>query len=266
MNSKHLNALIAEWQSSKPKSGIHLFDSDWEIYNDAELRDKFFSPVIALESYITEQIFNKPNPRFHVGLIPQPYFGNLQKASVFLLMLNPGLSASDFYAEQHHKDYRRALLENLYQENGKRDFPFVFLNPEFSWHKGFDYWYGRLKKVVQLLSEKTRWTYKDCLSHVASNVVCLQLVPYHSTSFDAHQLIQSEAPHLGSTQAIRNVAKDVALRAEKGHALVFVLRQSQNWEIAQTEAKSQIFMEDQNRSAYLSQRYATTIAEWLAKH
>lgn len=266
MDSKHLNSLLIEWQSSRPRSGIYLFRPDWGIYSNTELREKYFSPLASLEEFTAEQILNKPNSRLHVGLIPQPYFGNLQKASIFILMLNPGLSASDFYAEQHHKEYRRALLESLHQENAKQDFPFLFLNPEFSWHQGFDYWYSRLKKVVKELHyRRPRWSYKRCLSHLAKNVACLQLVPYHSTSFDAHQLIQSETRALESTKAIRCFAKDVALQAERGHSLVFVLRQSKNWKLGKMGAQPQVFMEDQNRSAHLSERYIKIIAQWLAE-
>ena len=49
----------------------------------------------SLEQYTHSKAFSdKRDKQFHLGLLPQPYQGHLSTASVFVLMLNPGLTAS----------------------------------------------------------------------------------------------------------------------------------------------------------------------------
>jgi hypothetical protein len=51
----------------------------------------------------------------HTGLLPMPFVGSLSRAKVFLLMLNPGLSPTDYFGEFEQPAYRGALRNNLFQ-------------------------------------------------------------------------------------------------------------------------------------------------------
>lgn len=76
------------------------------------------------------------DPRFHLGLLPVPYLGDITRASIFLLMLNPGFSPGDYFAEYSVSDCRAALIRSLRQEFLPDEHPFFFLDPKFSWHPG----------------------------------------------------------------------------------------------------------------------------------
>ena len=73
------------------------------------------------------------------GLLPMPFAGNFEKASIFVIMLNSGLSAGDYFAEQYRPEFWNAHIRNLRQENANDEFPLIFLNPQFAWHPGFEY-------------------------------------------------------------------------------------------------------------------------------
>ena len=66
--------------------------------------------------------------RLHLGLIPLPFMGDMLNASIYVLMLNPGLGSSDYY-EYKVPSFQQSLLANLRQERITGVLPFVYLNP-----------------------------------------------------------------------------------------------------------------------------------------
>ena len=59
----------------------------------------------------------KQASKFHLGLLPMPYSGNLQKAYIYLLNLNPGFSPGDFYEEATSKKLIEEKIRELTQIN-----------------------------------------------------------------------------------------------------------------------------------------------------
>ena len=52
------------------------------------------------ESFIGEGDFGVPgDTRFHLGLVPVPFAGNVKRAKVIVLLLNPGLEPDDYFGE-----------------------------------------------------------------------------------------------------------------------------------------------------------------------
>lgn len=64
--------------------------------------------------------------RLHLGLIPQPFFGDLRHASIYLLTRNPGLSPTDYFGEYQVPGFRAALEANLRQDFGSGSIPFAW--------------------------------------------------------------------------------------------------------------------------------------------
>ena len=89
--------------------------------------------------------------RLHLGLIPVPFMGDMLNASIYVLMLNPGLGPGDYF-EYKVPSFRKALLANLRQERITGVMPFVSLDPQFAWHGGFSYWHQKLKGVIEALA------------------------------------------------------------------------------------------------------------------
>src|SRR5574341_1060798 len=79
--------------------------------------------------YIQSHDFVAPDDRaLHLGLLPQPFFGNPLKAAVIVLTLNPGVEPHDYYGEYRDARLRRAILASYQQP--ERFGHFMWLDPQ----------------------------------------------------------------------------------------------------------------------------------------
>lgn len=87
--------------------------------------------LIGFEDFVAGPRFGDyGDQHFHLSLLPVPYAGDLARAEIFLLQLNPGFSLSDYH-ELRAPSFKRRLERNLRQELDGEEFPFLFLDPEF---------------------------------------------------------------------------------------------------------------------------------------
>jgi hypothetical protein len=171
------------------------------------------------EDYIKSKSFGKHHDTdFHVGLLPIPYVGNLQNATIFLLMLNPGLSAGDYFAEYESPTYREVCIRNLRKENIQDEYPFISLDPRFAWHPGFEYWQNKLDSIVQELSKQLNLSYQDAIKHLSQKIACLELVAYHSKSFGANQIFEG----LPSTKIMKEYVQRTLVPRAKAEEITIV--------------------------------------------
>ena len=128
----------------------------------------------------------KDRKKLHLNRIPVPYVGDVSKASIFILTLNPGHELADYYFEFEDDAYRQALVNNLKQENLDPKFPFFYLNPRFSTTGGYSYWFPKFKEVITRLMVKCEITFDEAHSKLAKKIAVIQIVPY--TSVDSNSL------------------------------------------------------------------------------
>ena len=171
--------LIQLWQKCPLNTPPFILPED-----RADIQSQTLSVYHSFDEYISSSTFGQRNDTsLHVGLLPIPYIGNLEKASVLILMLNPGLSPGDYFAEYKVEEFRKAHMRNLRQENINDEFPFFFLDPHFAWHPGFEYWQSKFGNIAQAFADKKKIPYGEALRHLAQSLACLKLIPYHSKSF-----------------------------------------------------------------------------------
>jgi len=223
--------LVQAWKKCRTKEPPFIFPGD-EVLLSPRLKDKvsthrsykYFMKHSTAGDYAR---YKAELNKLHLGLIPAPYMGDLRKASIFILMLNPGFNPNSYFAEAN-PNFRKALIKNLYQQNLDKDFPFVTLDPQFAWHS--DYWISKFQPkrrtgILEKLIEKKNITYREALKVIANKVACLQYVPYHSKSG-----LPGGLPTLASTEKIRqHVHKVILPKVKKGKALVIVMRKSKAW-------------------------------------
>jgi hypothetical protein len=169
--------------------------------------------------------------RFHFSLIPVPYAGDLVKADIFVLQLNPGLNPVDYYAELCSPKFRKRLESYLRQQFSKTEFPFLYFDPEFCWHSGFIWWGRKFREVARAVADhKFRGRYLDALRDLSKRVASLELVPYHSVSFADHRAVR----HLPSAKQARLFAcGELANGAASEHATVIITRRLKDWDAPQ---------------------------------
>lgn len=185
------------------------------------------------EAHAADDFCAPGDTRLHLGLIPQPFFGDLERASVFLLLLNPGLGPDDYFGEYQVPGFRDSLLANLRQDFSGRALPFQFLDPQFAWHGGFDWWHSKLAQVIQELAKTWRIPFSAARAQLARSIASIELFPYHSASFhDAEGWLQS----LPSVQLARRYVHDVLLpRVRSKEAIVIVTRKARIWDLPEED-------------------------------
>jgi hypothetical protein len=202
---------------------------------------------------------------FHLGLMPMPYLGNLREARVFLLSLNPGIGAHDYFGEHQVKEYAMELRRNLRQEEDAR---FPFLLPAHSWHGGAAYWSPRLRGILNAVSEISKLSLADATAHCARRIAVLELVPYHSTTFE---MTAAQVNKLESARLARAfVFGELLPRQSRGECKVIVLRARQHWlpaGIAEREAAaSQLPPARMPRNAYIAAEDVRLAAKLICGH
>ena len=223
-----LEHLCKAWSTINLSSGTLA-----PVADVAELSKKPGSTVShSFESYMAVAPALENDARLHLSLLPQPYIGDLNGARVFILMLNPGVGPMDYYAElSTARDHRfvEAVQRNLRQD-ANREYPFFFLDPAFLWHPGATYWRKRLNWIVRKLMEVCVRPYEHCLRHVAQTVCCLQLVPYHSSTFG---MSAGSVKKLESTKLVIAAANEIA---SSGNRFLAVMRQHNAWKLPKSSS------------------------------
>ncbi len=210
------------------------------------------SYIKSFRDFAKEKDFNKKTSNLHLDLLPQPYIGDLKQADIFILSLNPGLNPSDYYAESEVLEFRKALIGNLRQDKLDKDFPNIFLNPNFSWHSGFNYWYGKLEGVIlQLVKGKSYLSRRETLRELSRRIAFLELIPWHSMNMAGgmkNKLVRLESSRL----IVDYVVKELKPRSEKNDCLLIVVRGADYWKLKNENDNIVVYEKGQNRTASLS--------------
>ncbi len=165
------HSLVEGWRKCNLESPPYLFLGD-EKHLSWFLDTKIYC---SFEEYVTSPEFGVSDTKLHLGLLPLPFAGNLEAASIFILMLNPGLSAGDYFAEQKVLEFKNAHIRSLRQENADDDFPFIFLNPDFAWHPGFGYWQKKFHNLIDEIRKKHQISYQNAMRILSKKLACLDL-------------------------------------------------------------------------------------------
>ena len=71
-----------------------------------------------IDEFLGSSFFGqRMDSKFHVGLLPRPYMGDLRTAGVFVLMLKAGLHPGDYLGEEQFADFRQANPTKLRAES-----------------------------------------------------------------------------------------------------------------------------------------------------
>lgn len=162
--------------------------------------------------------------RFWFSLLPVPYTGDLARADIFIVLLNPGFGgAFDFHVEYRRAEWRDRLLLNLRQDLSGLEFPNLNLDPELCWTGSYQWWEGKLGKVAAVLADAPGG-YRDAMRRLSQRVACIELVPYHSSEFSGHDLLDE----LPSTGMARRYVREVLLpEAQADRISLIVTRQGE---------------------------------------
>jgi len=239
--------LLSAWRSIKLSKPPFILDGDHIL-----IEKKYYHSYSSFSDYISDPNFGKASSyKIHAGLIPIPYAGDILNAKIYILALNPGFGPHDYYAESHNKEFHKARIQQLRQENMDKNYPWSDLNPFFCWHGGWKYWTGRLGDIISKLSEQKQISYKRALMLLSRNVACLEYIPYHSKSYGISKSIVDEmlSPRLVKVF----VHEYVVPKAQKVEAIIVVTRHVDVWKLPKNP-NIVTYTSAESRAAYLNSK------------
>ncbi len=185
------------------------------------------------DEFVASEEWVSKSKRLHLALTPTPFVGCLDSARVFVLLLNPGFSPLNYFAEYQVPGGREMHLDCIAQNGASDRRGFHLLSPEASWRGGFRYWHGKLSKQARELAQRTDMSLVNAFDHIRQNLAVIELVPYHSATFGLPQRIMSQ---LRSVQLAQKYVREVIVpKAERGDAAVLVTRKAKLWGVEPSE-------------------------------
>lgn len=183
---------------------------------------------------------------FHLSLLPVPYLGDLSKADIFILLLNPGFSISN-YESMENALYRSLSARNIQQKFGNAEIPMMSLDPMLSSTAGFAWWHAKFADIIGRISEAKNISYLEALKLLSRRIAAVELVPYRSKSFSASKLINK----LPSAIAARKYVHDELVpRSRNGEITLIVTRKAKEWGVSASDAV--VYGKTEARSAHLT--------------
>ena len=173
----------------------------------------------------------KKSKRLHLELLPIPFMGDLLNASIYVLMDNPGYNPCD-HLEFESPTFRQALLANLKQErlDGFQLFPYLDL--QFSWHPGFNYWDKKagLGKIISTMAKKRGISEAEARAYLCDRFGVIQTFPYHSR-VDGLNLKESKPDSWPPSVSLAGefVKDTVVQRVKDKQAIVLLIRCIRIW-------------------------------------
>lgn len=253
-----MHPFIEAWRQFDTSRVPYVLEGDEPIVVD----ERWACRHASWEEYLRNPNFGeRDDGRFHLDLLPVPFGGNLARASVYVLLLNPGFGPHDYFAEYKVPEFREARIANLKQAPGQQ---FSDLSSAFSWHGGYRYWHNRLSTLIIAFAASNHLSYGESRQFFASEIAAVELVPYHSKTFSfPHKLLEK----LRSVQLAKQFVDGVLLsRAKHNDCLIVVTRSARYWGL--TGRRNVVVYEgSETRSAHLSRssRGGSAILRFLTR-
>lgn len=172
--------LVSAWKTVDLNTcGPRILECDREVLKRRQ-RDELDVCYASWQDFLSDPSSFQDGNQLLLNRFPMPYAGDLSKASIFILTLNPGHELADYYFEFEDDIYRQALVNNLKQENLDPKFPFFPLNPRFCKTGAYAYWFTKLRGIITRLIVRRKMTFDEAHSKLAREIAVIELVPYAS--------------------------------------------------------------------------------------
>lgn len=218
-----MQTMIQYWRKFDANKRPYIHPSD-----EALLNEQYYA-FHDYDEYCQSKAFGKDDSRFHLNLLPSPYDGDILRASVYILLLNPGFSPIDYYVESTSHEIREAMLSTIRQDLHDIEYPLIWLNPKYLWTGGGTWLERKFKDILLFLVNTKGLSYQDALKHLSKKISVIEMYPYHSQSFN---LKKSTQQGIFSRQIAKNFVRGyVVERAKENKACIISLRRSKEWEL-----------------------------------
>jgi hypothetical protein len=223
VTGKQRNSLVEFWTQLPDGSPNYIHPQDRSVLEKSDLLSK----VSNFDEFVRAGWSDHgENRKLHDHCLPTPYCGDLDNAHVILLLLNPGLSYTNYALEQPGSAIFHQEIGCRKQDFIDKDFPFHWLNPKNCGHEGFIWWEKKLRKTIQQIAvARFEGNYFESLKRVSQTVAAIELIPYHSKSSPSLEKVKE----LPSVKAARKFV--IEKIQSKSDQVIIVLRSQKHWNL-----------------------------------
>ena len=172
---------VNPWYNLQKTNGMYI------AYGDKDVLDTWNDKIQSNKdkNYVTEH-------EFHLELLPEPFWGDLENANVYILSGNPG-----FGGNERKIDCKQAFIDAM-EDNLNRDASrLIWLDSDLKektkdetdqyakgkkgkdfYHPGFGFWEEKTKELREAIKEQYHLT--DDIENIPLNICVIELFPYHS--------------------------------------------------------------------------------------
>ncbi len=183
-----MNSLSEFWRRFTPVEGSNIHPDDRRFFEEKPPKQK-------KTMNFSSSTVRSDEDRFTVrlGLLPQPYMGDIENSKIIIVMLNPGYEGGEY--DEHIKDEtsRQAILDTIHQNFSGvlSEYRYMYLNPRFRLTDGYKYLYatpndpriGRLRECIEFFAQKHHISPEESVRFIANNICMVEVFPYHSNKF-----------------------------------------------------------------------------------
>ena len=170
-----------------------------EIYNGEEiivatadlkyikklLNSKKYPPVDKVDDDANEKTKKaaKEKYKLRLNVYPQHFVGDIDKAKIIILSLNPGYSTEYYDAYKNRINKNGTKYEQIIKENLEMKRPF-FHAFELANESDLGYWGNKMKCWVEDYDKKDNKKIIESLKKITEDIALAEFFPYHSISYN----------------------------------------------------------------------------------
>ena len=181
----YIEEYISYWRELKVNNAPYVHDEDRKmIFEDQRFK------LLKYGSRQSNLLEAPGKTQLHLQLLPAPHTGDLRKARIFLVSLNPSVAETN-YDDEADETFRRKLIAQIHQRFEGQEYPLLTLDPTLAHTGGYAYW-NKYVKFGGLMDEIAKSHFKDAIDPktearrwLAQNVATIEVMPYKSKSYDA---------------------------------------------------------------------------------
>ncbi len=246
MLTEAIEEYLEFWKQACPGEDglwIHPADRDLVVRNGAAS----MSAPTSFNHYTGQPLFGSRDG-LRLGLVPKPHIGDVTKARLFILNLNPAFSHRNYFEELEYTDYRESAIRALRDCRGQS---FYILERRFAWTGGYEWWDKKWQK---------RWADISDAPFTDLPVAAVELFPYHSYNFAWKGWMRG----LESVTKARALARAL-IESEERSVRLAVMRNPGLWGIDQqvTSPKTYLLPSSHRQSGYPDRNWLQDLKDWL---
>lgn len=149
------------------------------------LNSKKYPPVDKVDDDASEETKKAAEEKYKLQLsvYPQHFVGNIDKAKIIILSLNPGYSTEYYEAYKNRINKNGTKYEQTIKENLEMKRPF-FHAFELANESDLGYWGNKMKCWVEGYDKKDNEELIESLKKITKDIALAEFFPYHSISYN----------------------------------------------------------------------------------